>query len=136
MDTPRIADAARALRHIFVRDLMLEMRIGVYTDEHEAPQRVRVNIDLGVEDDGARAGSRSAIGRDEIGRVVDYAAIAAATRRIAGEGHIRLVETFSERIAELCLRDARVHVARIRVEKLDVMADAGSVGVEIERRRG
>lgn len=136
MDTPRIADAARALRHIFVRDLMLEMRIGVYTDEHEAPQRVRVNIDLGVEDDGARAGSRGAIGRDEIGRVVDYAAIAAATRRIAAEGHIRLVETFAERIAELCLRDDRVHVARIRVEKLDVMADAGSVGVEIERRRG
>jgi dihydroneopterin aldolase len=52
------------------------------------------------------------------------------------EGHINLVETLAEKIAELCLGDGRVETARIRVEKLDVYAEAASVGIEIERSRG
>ena len=63
MDTPGIASAARALRHVFIRDLVLPARIGVHPHEHAGPQRVRINIDLGVEDDGARGRSRAAIGR-------------------------------------------------------------------------
>jgi 7,8-dihydroneopterin aldolase/epimerase/oxygenase len=51
-------------------------------------------------------------------------------------GHVLLVETLAERIAESCLTDRRVHLARIRVEKLDVFPDSTSAGVEIERRQG
>lgn len=136
MDTPRIADSARALRHVFLRDLVLNAFVGIYPHEHDTAQRVRINIDLGVEDDGARPLSRSAVGRDELSRVVDYEAVANDVRRIAGAGHVRLVETLAERIAESCLLDPRVHLARVRVEKLDVFPDAVSAGVEIERRQG
>jgi 7,8-dihydroneopterin aldolase/epimerase/oxygenase len=135
MDTPRIASSARALRHVFLRDLVLVASIGVHPHEHAAPQRVRINVDLGVEDDGARSLSRKPVGRDELARVVDYEKLAAAVRSIVGAGHVRLVETLAERIAEACLGDRRIHVARIRVEKLDIFADASSAGVEIERRQ-
>ncbi|OYV35424.1 MAG: diguanylate cyclase, partial [Acidocella sp. 20-61-6] len=50
-------------------------------------------------------------------------------------GHVQLVETLAERLCEVCLADARVLIARVRVEKLDVFADAASAGVEVERRR-
>ena len=137
MDTQRIADAARGLRHVFLRDMVLQASIGVHPPEHEATQRVRINVDLGVEDDGARPLSRSAVGRDdELPRVVDYERIANAVREIVGSGHVRLVETLAERIAEACLTDPRIHVARVRVEKLDVFPDSASAGVEIERRQG
>ena len=56
-------------------------------------------------------------------------------RSIVDAGHVRLVETLAERIAEACLADRRVHLARVRVEKLDIFADATSAGVEIERRQ-
>ena len=135
MDTPRIASSTRALRHVFLRDLVLSASIGIYPHEHAAPQRVRINVDLGVEDDGARALSRARVGRDELSRVVDYEKVAAAVRGIVAAGHVRLVETLAERIAEACLADPRVHLARIRVEKLDIFADATSAGVEIERRQ-
>jgi dihydroneopterin aldolase len=135
MDTPRIASTTRALRHVFLRDLVLSASIGVYPHEHAAPQRVRINIDLGVEDDGARALSRASVGRDDLSRVVDYEKVAATVRGIVTTGHTRLVETLAERIAEACLTDPRVHLARIRVEKLDIFADAASAGVEIERRQ-
>ena len=136
MDTPRIASSTRALRHVFLRDLVLSASIGIYPHEHAARQRVRINIDLGVEDDGARALSRARVGRDELSRVVDYEKVAASVRSIVAAGHVRLVETLAERIAEACLADPRVHLARVRVEKLDIFADATSAGVEIERRQG
>ncbi len=135
MNTPRIADAALGLRHTFIRDMVLVASIGVYPRERDAPQRVRINLDLAVIDDAARDLSRPAVGRDELSRVVDYGVIAARVRQVVASGHISLVETLAERLAEACLEDPRVESARVRVEKLDVLPDAFSAGVEIERRR-
>ena len=134
MDHPRLADATRATRRMFVRDLVLEARIGVYAHEQGRTQRIRVSLDMAVEDDGAANVSRPAVGADELGRVVDYDTVIAAVRDVVAAGHVQLVETLAERVAEMCLKDARVRVARVMVEKLDVFADAASVGVEIERR--
>ena len=39
METPRIADAARGLRHVFLRDLVLPASIGVHPHEHAADDR-------------------------------------------------------------------------------------------------
>ncbi len=135
METSRIADAAHGMRHVFLHDLLLDAAIGVYTQEHGRTQRIRINVDLGVTDDGARALSRVPVGRDELARVVDYAVVAQRVREIVAAGHVRLVETLAERIAEACLEDIRVQLARVRVEKLDVLPDGASAGVEVERRR-
>jgi len=114
------------LRRVFVRDLVLPCRIGVYRHEKDAPQRVRINVDLYVVDGGGPK-------HDRLDEVVSYEDIVVGIRHLVQERHINLVETMAERLATLCLRDARVRVARIRAEKLDVFPDADSVGVEIER---
>ena len=118
--------AAPGIRHVFLRDMMLQAAIGVHPHEHGATQRVRINVDLAV---------RETAEGDMLARVVDYEQVAHAVRRIVAAGHIKLVETLAERIAAACLEDARVMLARIRVEKLDVFADAASAGVEVERSR-
>jgi dihydroneopterin aldolase len=125
---PDLANAALKLRHVFLRNILLGAQIGVHAHEHGAAQRVRINVDLAVTDDGD--------GSDELDRVVDYEALAKTVRRIVGQQHVKLVETLAERIAAACLNDQRVFVARIRVEKLDVFDDIDSAGVEVERRRG
>ncbi len=114
------------LRRVFVRDLVLSCLIGVHRHERDGKQRVRVNLDLDVEDTGEMVG-------DRLVNVVSYEDLVEELRALAAAGHINLVETLAERIAEVCLDDRRVRRARIRVEKLDVFADAASVGVEIER---
>jgi dihydroneopterin aldolase len=121
------------IRHVFVRDMVLSASIGIYPHEHQDRQRVRINVDLAVNDDTALAGMM--VGADELARVVSYEKIVASVRAIVQSGHTRLVETMAERIAEACLADARVRTARIRVEKLDIFADAASAGVEVERQR-
>lgn len=118
-------EAGPGVRHVFLRDMLLMASIGVYPHELQGPQRVRVNVDLAVADEGA--------GADRLDRVVDYERVAKAVRAIVAGGHIKLVETLAERIAAACLDDRRVLRARVRVEKLDVFADTASVGVEVER---
>jgi dihydroneopterin aldolase len=139
MEYPHYADVSQATRKMFIRDLVLAASIGVYPHERQQQQRVRINVELAVTDDGAQNISRAAptsdsIGTDDLSRVVDYEAIANRIRAIVSGGHVQLVETLAERLAEVCLADTRVRRARVRVEKLDVFADACSVGVEIERR--
>lgn len=124
---PRPAsDIAPRIRQVFVRDLVLPCRIGAYRHERSAPQRVRINVNLAVlEGDGQID--------DQLANVVSYEKIIEGVRRVTQTGHINLVETLAERIAALSLSDPRVRSVRVRVEKLDVFPDAGSVGVEIER---
>jgi dihydroneopterin aldolase len=133
MTSPGATLSGLGLRHVFVRDLVLTASIGIHPHEHSGRQRVRINVDLAVDDETDLAGIM--VGPDELSRVVNYEKIVVAVRAIVASGHTRLVETMAERIAEACLRDTRVRTARIRVEKLDIFADAGSAGVEIERQR-
>ncbi len=122
----KIADAARAVRHVFIRDLQLEAHIGVFRHEEGRSQPIRINIDLTVTDSGPPQG-------DRLEDVVDYHQVVQDIRAIVDSGHVRLVETLAEQIAAKCLIDPRVLVARVRIEKLAAIKGATSVGVEIER---
>ncbi len=124
----RIADAGRAIRHVFVRDLRLDALIGVYAEEKANLQPVAVNIDLTVREGLAP-------NEDDLTNVVCYETVVNRVRDILAAGHINLVETLAERIADRCLEDTRVEAARVRVEKLSPIPEAASVGVEIERTK-
>lgn len=124
----RIADAKKRIRHVFVRDLELEANIGVYKREKGTLQPVRINIDLTVEETEGEVG-------DKLENVVDYGAVVENVKEILASGHLNLVETLAEKIAAHCLEHERVKVARVRIEKLEVVPEAASVGVEIERER-
>ncbi|HYD67746.1 dihydroneopterin aldolase [Azospirillum sp.] len=113
---PRSAPATVSHR-VFVRDLVLEALVGLYEHERAKAQRIRINLDLDVAIPGLT-------GEDGV----------RAIRAVLDQGHVTLIETLAERIAERCLQDARVRTATVRVEKLDVFPDA-TVGVEIERSR-
>ena len=133
MDRASLADATMGIRHVFLHDLLLSARIGVYASEHGKTQRIRVNVDLAVDD--PEAGKPGGVGRDSLERVVDYGRIADAVRSIVAARHVQLVETLAERLAAGCLDDPRIKSVRVRVEKLDIMPDGATAGVEIERRR-
>lgn len=123
-----IASAVRGIRHVFVSGLELEAVLGIHPHEKIKPQRIVINIDLSVDDFGADIG-------DELSNVVCYQNAVQNVEEIVANGHVHLVETLAEAIAERCLSDRRVQAARIRIEKPDAIARAKSVGVEIERLR-
>lgn len=120
------AEGAPAYR-MFIRDLVLLCRIGVYAHEKLRAQRVRINVSMRVQPDVAPR-------NDDIANVLSYDQVLGEIKRLAAGSHINLVETLAETIADICLTDRRVIEARVMIEKLDVEPEA-SVGVEIERRR-
>jgi len=122
----RIADAKREVRHVFIRDLMLTCLIGVHKHERKQPQRICINLDLAVSEE-------EVVSTDRLEDVLCYEEVADKIRYIVRQKHVSLVETLAENIANSCLEDRRVKVARVRIEKLDVFQDAASAGVEIER---
>lgn len=111
---------------IFVRDLVLPVAIGVYDEEQGVTQKVSFTIEASV------ATHISAKG-DDIVEVPSYDDLVGAVNAVIAEGHINLVETFAERIADHCLRDERIVEVLVRVEKLE--RGPASVGVEIVRPR-
>ena len=127
IEVPRIASAARGIRHVFIRNLELLAHIGVYAREEGRRQPVRINVDLATDD--------MADAQDMLENVVDYHTIEKRIRAIIAEGHVKLAETLAERIAAACLEDRRVACVRVRVEKLHALPGAEAVGVEIERAR-
>lgn len=126
VEVPRIANAGRSIRHVFIRDLVMACSIGVHKHEKDAEQRVRINLDLAVDESGREI-------NDDLKNVICYEELAKGVEEIVGQGHVNLVETLAENIAAMCLADTRVRSARVRVEKLDILEGAESVGIEIER---
>lgn len=123
LETPVLAARlAVPVYRVFVRDLVLDASIGVHDYEKAAPQRVRINVEMDVAAGVARLD-------DDLRNVVCYDEVIRAVHELAAGPHIQLAETMAERILELCLADERVRKASVTVEKLDVYANAGAVGV-------
>ena len=124
----KFADGSRSIRHVFIHDLVLDSYIGVYDHEKDTAQKIRVNVDLSVIENTRNL-------QDDISNVVCYEKIVNAIETIVDSGHVHLVETLAENIAEMSLQDARISCVRVRVEKLEAIKNTTSVGIEIERYR-
>jgi dihydroneopterin aldolase len=119
---PSGADSAD---RVFVEDLVLPVSIGAYGAERDAAQPVRFNVVAEI--------SRAAQPAQDMRDVLSYDIITDGIRLIVAAGHIVLVETLADRIANFVLGHARVQRVTVKIEKLE--ASAGRVGVEIVRQR-
>lgn len=105
-------------------DVMI--RLGIHP--HEAtPQRVRLTIEMTVS-------YPAPVALDSIDAVLDYDGVREGVLALAAGPGFALQETLVDRVATLCLADARVRRVRVRSMKLDVYPDA-AVGCEVMRER-
>ena len=121
------SNKSEILDRVFMHDLVLDVEIGVYTHEKGVTQRVRFTVDVDI------LPTTGALD-DDIGRAFDYDTIIGGIKAIVARGHINLVETLAEEVAEHCLAHPRAATVTVRIEKLD--KGPGAVGVEIVRQKG
>ncbi len=121
------SNKSEILDRVFMHDLVLDVEIGVYTHEKGVTQRVRFTVDVDL------LPATGALD-DDIGRAFDYDTIIGGIKAIVARGHINLVETLAEEVAEHCLAHPRAASVTVRIEKLD--KEPGAVGVEIVRQKG
>ena len=134
-DDAEVADAqivdaqiVDALYTVRINALVVDFHIGIHA--HEQGVRQRVQVDIAVDVVRPEEGFR-----EDYARVYCYERIVKAVRALASGGHVRLVETLADRVAEIALADDRARRAEVTVSKLDVFHDADSVGVTVVRRR-
>lgn len=113
------------LDRIFVHDMVFDAFIGVHHVEQGDTQRVRISVDVDIP---------TAPRHERIANTLSYDYITGGIRAILDEGHIYLVETLAERIADHVLAHPLARRVRVRVEKLDRVPGA-MLGVEIAREK-
>jgi len=113
---------------IFLREIRLDARIGIYKREKAITQTVELDLELALPD--ARV--------FESGRVndtIDYAVVIERVRAALVEQHYGLVESLAEHVAQIILNEFRAPWVRVSIAKIGAQPDARRVGVVIERSR-
>lgn len=112
---------------IFIKDLRVEMSIGITSPERAKRQPVLMNITL--ETDLSKAAKS-----ENIEDTVDYYQLSKDIETHALSKHFDLLETLAEDIAGICLSKEGVKRTTIKAEKPNIMSNlCHSVGVKIER---
>lgn len=113
---------------ILIRDLKLEMSIGIYEKERLSKQPVLVSAVLDVSTNKGRA-------LTHVDEVVSYEAVVHNIKDIAQKKHYELIEEFAEEIAKDCLRDKRISYVEITAIKTEILRETSGVGVTISRKQ-
>jgi dihydroneopterin aldolase len=118
---------AHAMNTIFIHDLRVQTRIGVYPWEAELSQTVRLDVEFGAPADAP-------FHSDDFADALDYAAVVRRLQAFAANHPHRLLERFAQAIADIALTEFRVPWVRVRVAKLGALPGVREIGVSVERR--
>jgi FolB domain-containing protein len=113
---------------VIIKDLRARGIIGVNDWERDKPQEILINVTVFT--DTRRAGET-----DQLEDTVDYRALAKSIQAHSESAARFTVEALANDLAQLCLQQAGVQKAIVRVEKPGAVRFAASVGVEVERSR-
>ena len=116
------------MNRIFVHDLRVETRIGVYDWEQHLAQPLRLDLEVGSPSDAAFTS-------DNFADALDYAAVVKRLQALAADHPYKLMERFAQAIADVVLSEFGAPWVKVRVAKLAPMPGVRELGVSIERRR-
>ncbi len=111
---------------IYLRDLRIDTVIGIYAWERRIKQTIILDIEMATD-------IRKAAQTDRIDDTLNYKAVAKRLIDFVGNSDFQLVETLSERVAEIVLTEFQVPWLRLQVNKQGAVRGARDVGVIIER---
>ncbi len=112
---------------VFVRGLTVEAQIGINPDEFGRRQPLVIDVEITL-----NPPERC----EHIAETLNYELVVRNAQAIADAGHVRLIETFAQRLAEAMLAEPLAIRVRVRVEKPQALAPhALAAGVEITLAR-
>jgi len=111
---------------IFLRELRLDARIGIYRREKTITQTVELNLDIALPDDRVFASGK-------VADTIDYAVVIERIRTTLLEQHYGLVENLAEHVAQIILGEFKAPWVRVSIAKIGAERNARRVGVVIER---
>ena len=115
-------------RKVLIKDLVLKMFVGIHNFEKKKKQRVRFNLIINID--------QNLIPNDkDLKSIVDYEKVIKTIEKITSRKHYPLLETLAEKIFSKLFENLTIRKILLRIEKLDVIKNTSSVGLELEKTR-
>ena len=111
---------------IFLREIRLDARIGIYKREKTITQTVELDLDIALPSDRVFTSGK-------VADTIDYAVVIERIRATLVEQHYGLVENLAEHVAQIILREFHAPWVRVSIAKIGAQRNARRVGVVIER---
>ena len=115
-------------RKVLIKDLVLKMFVGIHNFEKKKKQKVRFNLVINID--------QNLIPNDkDLKSIVNYEQVIKTIEKITSRKHYPLLETLAEKIFSKLFENLRIKKIRLRIEKLDIIENTSSVGIELEKTR-
>jgi dihydroneopterin aldolase len=113
---------------LIIKDLLVSCRVGIYPHEYNRPQQVLINLKCDYY-------TPTPTPPIEMNQPLCYDQLVQSIHAFIKKDHVHFIENLAEEIANICFSDKRICTTKITIEKLEALADAKSVGIEIVRIR-
>ena len=115
-------------RKVLIKDLVLNMFVGIHNFEKKKKQRVKFNLVINI--------NQNLVPNDkDLKSIVNYEQVIKVINKIIARKHYTLLETLAEKIFDKLFENMRIKKILLRIEKLDVIKNTTSVGIELEKTR-
>tara|TARA_B100000579_G_scaffold130083_1_gene105018 strand:+ start:545 stop:943 length:399 start_codon:yes stop_codon:yes gene_type:complete len=115
-------------RKVSIKNLILKIYIGLHNFEKKKKQRVRFNIDI-TTDSNIKPDNNNLLS------IVNYEDTIDKITSITKEKHHELLEDLAENIFDIIFKSKIVKKVSLKLEKLDIIKNTESVGIEVSKRR-
>ena len=115
-------------RKVNIKNLILEISVGLHDFEKKKRQRVRFNINI-------TTNSNIKPDNNNLLSIVNYEEIINKITEVTEIKHHELLEDLAENIFDIIFENKIVKKVSLKLEKLDIIKNTESVGIEVTKKR-
>ena len=115
-------------KKILINELILDLKLGYYDFEKEKPQRVKFSLEIDYED-------KKPTNDKDIKSIVNYGTVVKLITKLVKKKHYNFLESLAESVFDELFKDRRIGKIMLKIEKLEILKECSSVGIQITKKR-
>ena len=115
-------------KKILINDLILNLKLGYFDFEKEKDQKVKFSLEVNYQD-------KKPSNDKDLKSIVNYDKIVRLIKKLVKNKHYNFLETLAEDVFDVLFKDKRIDKIKLQIEKLEIMKDCSSVGIQISKKR-
>ena len=115
-------------KKILIKELILDLKLGYYEFEKKETQKVKFNLEVDYED-------KKPTSDNDIKSIVNYGKLVKLIKKLTKNKHYNFLETLAEDVFDVLFKDKRIGKIKLKIEKLEILKDCTSVGIQITKKR-
>jgi dihydroneopterin aldolase len=115
-------------KKVLIKELILNLRLGYYDFEKAEPQKVKFSLDVDYRD-------KKPTNDKDLKSIVNYDKLVKLIKKLVKNKHYNFLETLAEDVFDELFKDIRIDKITLQIEKLEIIKDCSSVGIQISKKR-